>query len=461
MKLRPLRPLAVVAALLACLVPAVPAEEPDLQDAVGFITVRLPAGHSLFTPGLLAPAAAGQVEANRVADLFATADLPSGAHVIKHRAGAPVTNTLTVTVTGTVTNRLWSEPDMTLSLGEGAVIFTPAARAVTVVGRLVTGTLPNYVPAGASLRGPLVAAGGAVSGLLGLPVTEGLKVSGLGTNGVLQLRATYTGGRWEPVEPVLAPGEALHLESPTNLVWTYTLPPEGATNDVAFTTQPAGASAAPGGAVTLTVAATADGPLRYQWQHRGDDVPGATNATLTLAGLTAAQAGDYWVAAYSRNGWRRSALATVTVTGGGGAPADLDYSFNPATRRLTITVGGPPGAQYRLEGSDDFASWTNVITLTAGGSHEVPVSEAYQFYRAVLVGGGPANPATLAIAAGAAGMVNVTVTGAAGARYTLEKAPSPAGPYGVHLSGVLSGTVVSVTNTAAGNAGGFLRARSE
>jgi hypothetical protein len=221
---------------------------------------------------------------------------------------------------------------------------------------------------------------------------------------------------------------------------------------------------APGGSLTLAAAATADGPLRYQWQHRGEDVPGATNATLALTGVTAAQAGDYWVAAYSRNGWRRSALATVTVGGGGGGtPAQLTYAFNPATGRLTIFVNGTDGASYRVEGSDDFATWTAVQTITADGSVEVPVTGpgAYRVYRAVALGGGPAGPATLAIAAGAGGTLEVTVTGTAGARYIVEKAPSPAGPYTALPGSVVSGGTVAVPNAAVAPGGEFLRARSE
>ena len=50
------------------------------------------------------------------------------------------------------------------------------------------------------------------------------------------------------------------------------------------------------GPVALTVVASAPVPLAYQWYQFGTNaVAGGTNATLTLAGATAEQAGEYVV----------------------------------------------------------------------------------------------------------------------------------------------------------------------
>ena len=61
-------------------------------------------------------------------------------------------------------------------------------------------------------------------------------------------------------------------------------------------TAPSAQTGVVGGGVILSVAAQSAGPnsgLTYQWQRNGLNVVGATNAQLTLTGLTAAQAGDY------------------------------------------------------------------------------------------------------------------------------------------------------------------------
>lgn len=50
-----------------------------------------------------------------------------------------------------------------------------------------------------------------------------------------------------------------------------------------------------GQTVNLSVAATGTKPLAYQWQCNSEPLPGATNATLSLANVTASQSGEYSV----------------------------------------------------------------------------------------------------------------------------------------------------------------------
>ncbi len=59
-----------------------------------------------------------------------------------------------------------------------------------------------------------------------------------------------------------------------------------------ITTHPQNASVCEGGTVTLTVVATGSN-LSYQWRRNGTTIAGATQATLTLSGVTTAQAGSY------------------------------------------------------------------------------------------------------------------------------------------------------------------------
>lgn len=65
----------------------------------------------------------------------------------------------------------------------------------------------------------------------------------------------------------------------------------------------------------LRVEARGDGPLAYQWQRNGSDLPGATNAWLELAVVSLGDAGYYQVRVSDGNGARQitSPAALVTV----------------------------------------------------------------------------------------------------------------------------------------------------
>ena len=77
--------------------------------------------------------------------------------------------------------------------------------------------------------------------------------------------------------------------------------------------QPQGQSVIEGGTATFAVTATGLPAPAYQWQFASTNLPGATNAMLTLAGVATAQAGDYQVIITNAAGSVTSALATLTV----------------------------------------------------------------------------------------------------------------------------------------------------
>lgn len=60
-----------------------------------------------------------------------------------------------------------------------------------------------------------------------------------------------------------------------------------------ITTEPLSQILPPGTNVTLSVVVEGSGPLAFQWRRNGVVLPGATNPTLTLTDLSAAQAGAY------------------------------------------------------------------------------------------------------------------------------------------------------------------------
>jgi archaellum component FlaG (FlaF/FlaG flagellin family) len=80
-----------------------------------------------------------------------------------------------------------------------------------------------------------------------------------------------------------------------------------------ITQQPQSRNALLGGSATLSVSAVGSGPLRYQWQFNGADLPRATNASLTLTNLQTADAGTYTVAIMDEVGSVTSQPALLQV----------------------------------------------------------------------------------------------------------------------------------------------------
>jgi len=68
-----------------------------------------------------------------------------------------------------------------------------------------------------------------------------------------------------------------------------------------------------GSNVVLSVTASGTGPFSYQWSFNGKNIPGATNATLTLTNLHPNQSGNYTVTITTPYGSITSSRASVTV----------------------------------------------------------------------------------------------------------------------------------------------------
>ena len=78
-------------------------------------------------------------------------------------------------------------------------------------------------------------------------------------------------------------------------------------------TQPASQATVTGAVVNLSVSVYAAPPLAWQWRFHGTNLPGATNATLFLAGVTASQSGEYSVTVTNLFGSATSSNALVSV----------------------------------------------------------------------------------------------------------------------------------------------------
>ena len=70
-----------------------------------------------------------------------------------------------------------------------------------------------------------------------------------------------------------------------------------------------------GASAQFSASAGGTGPLRYQWQRNGVNLPGATNSTLILASVAPSNSGDYRVVVTNRVGLIISQSAALVVQG--------------------------------------------------------------------------------------------------------------------------------------------------
>lgn len=109
------------------------------------------------------------------------------------------------------------------------------------------------------------------------------------------------------------------MRKPSNLALflaLWALPVAAAWAQPAISAQPVSQSANLGATVMFSVTATSANPIGYQWQLNGTAIGQATNSSLTLSDVTAAQAGTYTVYVYDSVGGVTSDPATLTLSGG-------------------------------------------------------------------------------------------------------------------------------------------------
>ncbi|MEM7167509.1 MAG: immunoglobulin domain-containing protein, partial [Planctomycetota bacterium] len=149
------------------------------------------------------------------------------------------------------------------------------------------------------------------------------------------------------------------------------------------TADPTGGSECLGGNFTLTVTATGSTPLNYQWQRNGTNLAGATNATLSLTGLSALDTGSYQAIVTNDCGSTVSAAATFVVDE---PPAILVEPISlarctGATATLSVSASGtlPLSYQWFLDGSmvagaTSSSLTTGSVSAADAGSYEVVVT---------------------------------------------------------------------------------------
>ena len=154
---------------------------------------------------------------------------------------------------------------------------------------------------------------------------------------------------------------------------------------VVVAVQPRSQPAYLGATVTLTVTASGQGPLAYQWQFNGTNLAGATSSSLVLTDVQLADAGAYSVMVTNVFGAAASSTAIVTV-----APilitlqpqSQVIYRGGTATLTILAQANWPLTYQWRFNGADLVGATTNTLTLTnaqysQAGTYSVFLSDGF------------------------------------------------------------------------------------
>jgi hypothetical protein len=136
--------------------------------------------------------------------------------------------------------------------------------------------------------------------------------------------------------------------------------------------------------VVFTVS-TVGSALGFQWQFNAYDIDGATNSSLTLAEVRAADAGSYAVRVSNAVGSVMSAPAGLRVLV---PPAVMELlAFQLSPEQLPVfTFNAEPGLRYAIDVSSNLLQWTPAVTFDHAGGigdfvDEGAAEEKQRFYR--------------------------------------------------------------------------------
>ena len=111
--------------------------------------------------------------------------------------------------------------------------------------------------------------------------------------------------------------------------YQFVLPVTGGCTAATITSNPAPLTVNPGGTASFTAGGAGSTPRTFRWYRNGvmlldgARISGANTGTLTITGVTAADAGNYTCASLNSCGGQTSAAAALTVPGA--CPADLNH----------------------------------------------------------------------------------------------------------------------------------------
>lgn len=145
--------------------------------------------------------------------------------------------------------------------------------------------------------------------------------------------------------------ESAYGNDPTN--WVAALPTPGAAlapvEEPTILASPVSQTVLPGATVRFSVEATGAPPLKYQWRHSGENLPGAVAQLLTLTNVQPAAGGEYQVVVSTTSRATASAPAILKV---GTPPAILQSPLSRQARagdtvNYSVIAAGKPALRYQ------------------------------------------------------------------------------------------------------------------
>ncbi|MBI5770412.1 MAG: immunoglobulin domain-containing protein [Verrucomicrobia bacterium] len=261
---------------------------------------------------------AGQVQASVVSGAPFTGVVPvaDGKYLVygifTTLGGQPAPGLARLTATGAI--------DTTFSVGTGAQLRYQNGRTAQVEGVSVTADGKLWITGAFDTFNGFAAPGivrlnadGSVDTTFATDIfyrtyLGGLAQTGFAPNGTVYVSGTYS----RPGDAFPSAFQAL-VNAGTPVIATQPAPVQ---------------SAAVGGSVTFSVAASGTAPLAYQWRKNGGAISGATNASYTLGSVATTDAGSYDVIVSNAAGSVTSAPSVLTVS------LSIAIVDQPADRRV-------------------------------------------------------------------------------------------------------------------------------
>ncbi len=190
---------------------------------------------------------------------------------------------------------------------------------------------------------------------------------------------------------------------------------------------PGDVSAVRGTLATLYVGAYGSEPLTYQWQFEGVDVPGATNATLSMSSVQTNRAGNYTVTVNNALGTAQSAGSLTVLYPPAFVTPLTPLSVDPGTGVLLAPafVGSAPLTyRWQFNGANIYGGTNFTYSIPSAqsanaGNYRLIITNPYgtvSTTAALTVNGPPAiivPPANRAVSSGVSAVFSVTAGGQA------------------------------------------------
>ena len=181
-------------------------------NVTGYVT-------STLSPGFSTVANPLRSEDSRIATLFK--GMPDGMTVSRFDAR---THEL---AENTLQRGKWSNESQALAPGDGAIVFNPGSdyRPLSFVGDVLLGNSSIPIPAGFSLRGPLVPQAGRLDTELAFPIGEGDVIHLFDRDKQSYVLCSYLNKAWTPHPPVIGVGESFWIAKKEARNWVSVFPP--------------------------------------------------------------------------------------------------------------------------------------------------------------------------------------------------------------------------------------------